>query len=72
MATATKTGFGVSCPHCRDEDATISLDLNDVRTARCNGCDEEFSPQQARDMAAAELARWEAVCRWVELMPAVK
>ena len=69
---ATKTGFGVSCPHCHDTDGSIALDLNDVQTIRCSGCDEEFSPQQARDMVAAELARWEAVCRWVEMAPTAK
>lgn len=69
MATATKVskGFKVTCPHCHDTDATINLDLNDVRSLTCSSCDETFSPQQARDLAAAELARWDAVCRWVEL-----
>lgn len=69
MATASKTarGFKVVCPHCHDQDATVTLDLNDLAECRCSGCDETFSPRQARDLAAAELARWEAVCRWVEL-----
>lgn len=69
MATATKAskGFKVICPHCHDTDATVSLDLADVRKLSCSSCDETFSPEEARDLVAAELARWDAVCRWVEL-----
>jgi cysteine sulfinate desulfinase/cysteine desulfurase-like protein len=63
---AKPKGFAVSCPKCRDEAATVRLDLNDLAVCTCSACDEEFSPQEARDLAAAELARWEAVCRWVE------
>jgi transposase-like protein len=67
MATKAKTGFGVSCPYCRhDEDAVVSIDLNDLAECRCSSCDETFSPRQARDLAAAELARWERVLAWVE------
>jgi hypothetical protein len=68
MATASKTtGFDVTCPHCRDTDATVTLDLNDLSECRCSGCDETFTPAEARDMVAAELARWDAVCRWIEM-----
>lgn len=68
MATKAKTGFGVSCPHCHDEDAVVSIDLNDLNECSCSSCDETFSPRQARDLAAAELARWEKVVRWAEMM----
>jgi uncharacterized protein (DUF983 family) len=69
MANATRTskGFKVSCPHCHDEDATVRIDLNNLAVCTCSACDEEFSPREARDLVAAELARWEAVCRWVEM-----
>jgi Zn ribbon nucleic-acid-binding protein len=71
MATATKsktrTSFGVTCPHCRSEDDTVTINLNDLVECRCAGCDETFSPMEAREMVAAELARWDAVCRWVEM-----
>jgi hypothetical protein len=69
MATKTKTGFSVTCPHCRDADAIVSIDLNDLGAVTCGACSETFTPQQARDLAAAELAKWEAVCRWVEAVP---
>jgi uncharacterized protein (DUF983 family) len=61
------TGFQVVCPYCGDVEAAIRLDVNNVHALTCSSCDEEFSPQQARDKAAAVLARWEAVVRWVEL-----
>lgn len=68
MATATKTtGFQVCCPYCNDEDATINVNLADVHALTCTGCDQEFSPEQARAKAAEALARWDAVCCWVEM-----
>jgi transposase-like protein len=68
MATATKIkGFDVTCPRCHDADATVTLDLNDLAECRCSGCDETFSPRQARDLAAAELAKWEKVVRLTEM-----
>lgn len=72
MATATKTGFKVTCPFCRDEDATVSIDLADVNACTCSGCSEEFTVDTARKMAAAELARWEAVAAWVAMAPTTK
>jgi uncharacterized protein (DUF983 family) len=69
MATATQkaTSFSVCCPHCHDEGAVIELDLNEVGTIRCSSCDTEFTATEARDLAAAELARWERLVRWVEM-----
>jgi transposase-like protein len=68
MATASKaTGFGVRCPWCDDDDAVIAIDLNDFERCTCSSCDREFSPRNARAHTAELLARWEAVCRWVEL-----
>lgn len=69
MATATKIikGFKLTCPFCGDADATVRMDLNDLKACTCSGCDEEFSPQQARDKAAEMLKRWDAVCRWVDM-----
>lgn len=72
MANATKTkatGFSVTCPHCHDTDSTVTIDLNNVCECRCSGCDETFTPLEARDMIAAELARWDVVCRWVQMVP---
>lgn len=68
MATATKIkGFNATCPMCHDEDSTVTLDLNDLSECRCSGCDAMFSAEQARDLAAAELAKWERVVKFVEM-----
>jgi transcription elongation factor Elf1 len=67
MATKSKTTFGVTCPHCHDTDAVVSIDLNEVGTIRCSACDTEFTATEARDLAAAELARWEKVVAWVAM-----
>lgn len=71
MATATATrtskGFKVTCPKCNDTEAEVLINLNDLAECKCSGCDEYFSATEARDLVKAELARWEAVCRWVEL-----
>jgi hypothetical protein len=64
-------GFSITCPMCHDAEAVVSIDLNNLAECRCSGCDETFSPRQARDHAAAELARWERVVRWVALADAV-
>jgi transposase-like protein len=69
MASATGkfTGFGVVCPYCSDDEATVTLNLNDLAECHCEGCSETFTPEMARDLAAAELARWEEVVRWIAL-----
>jgi transcription elongation factor Elf1 len=65
--TKTKKSLNVSCPLCHDEDATISMDLNQIGTIRCSACDGEFTAAEARDMVEAELARWQRVCHLVEV-----
>lgn len=60
-------GFAVTCPMCGDVEATVRLDLNALYVCVCSSCDEEFSPQTARDKAAEAFRRWEAVCRWIDL-----
>lgn len=68
MATATKVskGFKVCCPSC-GECETVTIDLNDLTSCTCTACDDQFTPQAARAKFAAELAKWSAVCRWVDL-----
>jgi hypothetical protein len=66
MATKTVRGFRVTCPFCGDREAKLSVNLNDLPTIACAGCDEEFSPRQALEIAQAEAARWEAIVKWVE------
>lgn len=67
MATRTAKGFTVICPFCGDAESTVKLDLNDLKACVCTSCDEEFTPAEARDKASELLARWDAVCRWVDL-----
>jgi transposase-like protein len=69
MASATGkfTGFQVVCPYCQRPRRHVSLNLNDLTECHCDQCSETFTPETARDLAAAELARWEAVVRWIAL-----
>src|SRR3954469_4069688 len=68
MATVKAVkGFKVTCPMCGDVEATIALDLNDVRSLTCSSCSSEFTPAAAVAKAAEQLARWQAVARGVEL-----
>ena len=71
MATAkTRTGFkNLICPECREAGPNITIDLNTLAVCTCDGCGESFTPQEARDRMAAELAKWDAVCHWVEAAP---
>ena len=57
----------LSCPFCGNAEEPIRINLLDLTSITCSACDEEFTPKQARDRAAEQLARWEAICRWVEL-----
>lgn len=70
MATQQTKGFALPCPKCHEETATLALDLTDLETVRCLDCDETFTLSEARDEAAAALARWEALIRWTEAAPA--
>lgn len=69
MATATKAikGFKIVCPECGDQEATVRLDLNDVRSLTCSSCDAEFTPADAVAKVADQLRRWQAVAKWVEM-----
>jgi transposase-like protein len=71
MASATKTtkvtGFQVVCPYCSDEDAILSIDLNEL-TCSCSSCDTTFTAEQARQKAEEQLRRWETVVRWVGMV----
>jgi hypothetical protein len=67
MATKVSKGFAVTCPYCKDEESEVVINLRDLNECKCSGCDETFDARQARDLARAELARWELVVRWIEL-----
>lgn len=65
--TRAMKGFMVLCPECGDQEATVRLDLNDLKACSCSSCDAEFSPAEAVAKVAEQLARWQAVARWVEM-----
>jgi transcription elongation factor Elf1 len=70
MATATKAlkSFRLNCPLCgATESPSISLDLNDLTSVTCGECSETFTPAEAVARAAEQLARWEAVVRFVKM-----
>jgi|HubBroStandDraft_3_1064219.scaffolds.fasta_scaffold106299_2 hypothetical protein len=69
MATGTKTikGFKVVCPFCGDQEATVRIDLNDLKACTCTSCDEEFSPAAALAKVTEQAKRWAAVVKWVEM-----
>lgn len=66
MAGKTKPGFAVICPFCHDKDAMLSIDLANLSSITCQGCDETFHPEQARDMVFELLQEWEQICKWVD------
>lgn len=69
--TSTTRGFDVHCPHCGCQEQSIGIPhLADVETLLCSECDEEFDPYSARELVAAELARWDALIAWLESVPA--
>jgi hypothetical protein len=65
--TRTARGFAVICPECGDPEATVRINLNDLKECECSSCGAEFSARDAAEKAAANARRWAAVCRWVEL-----
>jgi len=68
MASVTKPakGFDVFCPMCGDRDSSITLDVNDVHKLTCIACDAEFTAAAAVARVADQLARWQALARWID------
>lgn len=70
MASATKKlGFGLlTCPLCGSsgENQDLCIDLNALDRVCCGDCGDTFTPQQAIDKLAAELAAWEKIARMME------
>lgn len=59
------TGFGsLPCPKCL-EDATISLNLADMDTCKCDSCEEEFTLDNIRDI----MKKWAPVLKWLDAAP---
>jgi transcription elongation factor Elf1 len=69
MATTAKTTKGFTtarCPFCNDEESSIQMSLSDMECT-CDGCNETFTVEQARDRASKLLAEWDKITRWVAI-----
>jgi len=66
MATANETATGIllPCPCCGENEAGISLRLED-KSFQCSACDGEFT----LDCIKAIMARWQKIVQWVDSMP---
>jgi hypothetical protein len=62
---AVKKGLLLPCPLCGEQQASISLYLDDMDTCCCRECSEEFSLDAVRDM----IAKWQRVLAWVDSAP---
>jgi hypothetical protein len=69
---AVARGFvGLICPSCASGDEVITVDLHDLDTFRCQGCENEFTAEQVREfLAAAE--GWRVVLAWIEQAPVIE
>jgi uncharacterized protein (DUF983 family) len=58
MATATKTGFAVPCPHCGAAEG-LSIAVHDL-SLTCTECSEEVTRDDLRRLIAdaSRLLRW--------------
>lgn len=69
MAKNAKGFDGLTCPHCKED--SIRLNLYTLE-CNCDECDEEFTAAEAVEMLTERLAAWQAVARWIEMIPAAK
>jgi transposase-like protein len=59
-------GFpGLRCPLCGTTDDVQTLDLDDLQTFRCAGCDEQYTTDDVRELLAA----WQRVLTWIDAAP---
>ena len=66
---AARRGFaGIRCPLCGSADDVQSLDLDDLSTFRCGGCDEQYSLDDVRQLVAS----WQRVLTWIDAAPVVE
>ena len=65
------TGFDVRCPGCGcgADDATLTIDLNNLKTITCTNCEWEGTTAEAAAWVAKQAAAWAAIARWVESAP---
>jgi hypothetical protein len=58
-------GFAeLRCPLCGTADVQ-RLDLDDLYTFHCSGCDEEYTTDDVRQL----LRQWQRVLTWIEAAP---
>lgn len=61
-----RRGFGpLPCLLCGEADASVSLDIADMQTVKCNACDGETTIDDIRET----LATWRRVIDWVDQAP---
>lgn len=65
IAQSPFTKFGIRCPFCASDEATVRIDLNSLGACICTGCDEEFYAHDVVDRVAQQLTAWHAVVRWI-------
>jgi hypothetical protein len=56
----------VTCPKCLTEGATVTLDLDDGDTLRCQECEESYSVADVE----AVVACWSKLLPWLRAHPA--
>jgi transcription elongation factor Elf1 len=59
-------GLKLQCPACGAKEVTINLALDDMMCT-CAECEDSFAPETARRMIGDELAKWEAMCEWLQM-----
>lgn len=64
---AKKAGFVLQCPICGENDVTITLDLADLATCKCESCDDSWAAETAVSILTARLAQWTKVVEWIRL-----
>ena len=64
----TTRGLQLPCPKCNEQNANVSLHLDDAETFTCHECEDEFSIDDVREYLATA-QRWGRVLDWVQTMP---
>lgn len=59
-------GLKLQCPACGEKEVTIHLALDDMM-CRCESCDDTFAASTACKMIGEQLAKWEAMCEWLQM-----
>ena len=60
--------YGLHCPQCGTTEDAQLLNLIDLQTFHCCGCDEQYTTDDIREMVAA----WQKVLNWIDAAPLPK